>query len=197
MAFYTLSQAREAARRSGGNTTYSADTILRKESKSCRTSFDVFLSHAYLDAQAILGVKAVLEAMNLTVYVDWIDDRELDREKVTPATADKLRQRMRQSASLIFATSRASVNSKWMPWELGYFDGFRPGRIAVFPLVNAAGDSFVGQEYIGLYPRIEQLRSATTYTPEAVVTQGVWHTESKSLRSFIAGTGTFSKTAYR
>jgi len=197
MAFYTVSQALEAARRAGGSTTYSADTTLRKESKTWRTSFDVFLSHAYLDAREILGVKALLEAMSLTVYVDWIDDHELDRGKVTPATAEKLRQRMRQSKSLVFATSRASVDSKWMPWELGYFDGFRPGHIAIFPLVTAAGDSFVGQEYIGLYPRIEQLRPSTGYTPEAVVTQGLWHTESKAMRSFVAGTGTFSKTAYR
>lgn len=197
MTYYTLAQAREAARRAGGSTTFSADTVLRKESKSWRTSFDVFLSHAYLDAQEILGVKALLEAMNLTVYVDWIDDRELDRQKVTPATADKLRQRMRQSKSMVFATSRASVESKWMPWELGYFDGFRPGQIAVLPLVPAAGDSFVGQEYVGLYPRVEQLRPSSGYGLEAVVTQGTWQPESKAMRSFVTGTGTFSKFAYR
>ncbi|WP_341229452.1 toll/interleukin-1 receptor domain-containing protein [Nocardioides salarius] len=197
MAYYTVAQAREAARRAGGTSTYSADATLRKESKNWRTSFDVFLSHAYLDAQEILGVKALLEAMSLIVYVDWIDDRELDRTKVTSATAEKLRQRMRQSKSMIFATSRAAVDSKWMPWELGYFDGFRPGHIAVLPLVSAQSDSFDGQEYVGLYPRIEQLRPSTGYAPEPVVTRGLWQTESKSLHSFVAGTGSFSKTAYR
>ena len=36
-----------------------------------------------------------------------------------------LRQRMDHCRFLLFATSKASPDSKWMPWELGYFDGLR------------------------------------------------------------------------
>jgi hypothetical protein len=44
-----------------------------------------------------------------------------------------------------------------MPWELGYYDGFRPGYVAILPLVQTAGGSFSGQEYLGLYPYMEHL----------------------------------------
>ncbi|MGL5829634.1 MAG: toll/interleukin-1 receptor domain-containing protein [Angustibacter sp.] len=198
MANYTLRQARDAATRVGGTTTFSSANRLRSEAKTGRSSYDVFLSHAYLDAQLILGVKAILESAGMSVYVDWLDDEELDRATVTAATASKLRERMRQSKSLVFATSRASVDSKWMPWELGYFDGLRgSGRIAIFPLVAAAGDRFVGQEYLGLYPRIQQLRRIANYIPEAVVTRGNFHPESMSLRGFVAGSGSFSKATFQ
>ena len=59
---------------------------------------------------------------------------------------------MRSCKSLFFATSDNSSNSKWMPWELGYYDGYR-GKVAILP-INASlyqKDSFEGQEYLGLY----------------------------------------------
>jgi hypothetical protein len=44
-----------------------------------------------------------------------------------------------------------------MPWELGYFDGSRPMRVAVLPLVEIAGQVFRGQEYLGLYPKVQDI----------------------------------------
>ena len=44
-----------------------------------------------------------------------------------------------------------------MPWELGYFDGFKPGRVWILPLVSNSDSEFEGHEYIGLYPAVEKL----------------------------------------
>lgn len=199
MSYYTERQVRDAAERVGGYTTYGAQNVLRKEAKPWRTSFDVFLSHAFLDFQQILGVKAILESLDLHVYVDWIDDPELDRSKVDVATANRLRQRLRQSQSLVFVTSRASVDSKWMPWELGYFDGFRgPSRVAIFPIVETAGEGFSGQEYLGLYPKIQHLQQLGSYRFEPAVTKGSQlRFEALPMRNFVAGTGSFSTSTYR
>lgn len=114
--------------------------------------FDVFLSHSSKDAELILGVKTMLEHQGLSVYVDWVDDAHLSRESVTSETAAVLRRRMRQSSSLIWAATEAASGSKWMPWELGYFDGYKPNQVAILPLVDRATDSFQGQEYLALYP---------------------------------------------
>jgi hypothetical protein len=100
---------------------------------------------------------------------------------------------MRQSESLIFATSKASPDSKWMPWELGYFDGFRPNRIAVFPLVAAAGQSFAGQEYLGLYPVVEKLPTKDQTAYRAYVTKGLSSVEYLDLGSFKAGASQFMR----
>ena len=155
MAYLTESRARAAA---GVRTPSSVEAALRKSAATAlTTTFDIFLSHSSLDAEVILGVKELLEGEGLTVYVDWIEDAQLDRSRVTAQTAELLRTRMRHSRSLIFATSETSSRSKWMPWELGYFDGFRPGFVAILPLVSSASADFSGQEYLGLYPYLEDI----------------------------------------
>lgn len=130
--------------------------------------FDIFLSHASKDGDLILGVKSLLENLGFKVYVDWVDDPQLDRAKVSKETAELLRRRMRQSTSLVFAATEAASDSKWMPWELGYFDGFRPNQVAILPLVDNGSDIFKGQEYVGLYPVIRK-DSYTSGSPDVFV----------------------------
>lgn len=157
MAYLTINEARDAVRRRG--VTRSARSILNEAASTVRKDqqFDVFLSHCVKDAEAILGVKILLEDAGLSVYVDWIEDKDLDRANVTPATAAILRERMQASKAMMFATSEASPSSKWMPWELGYFDGLRQAQIAILPLLTSPRDAFKGQEYLGLYPVVERL----------------------------------------
>lgn len=152
MAFITRAEARSAS----PTGIYLSESELRKAAASpASTQFDVFLSHSLADAEVILGVKEILEREQLTVYVDWIADPQADRSAVTPATADLLRNRMKHCRFLLYASSNASPDSKWMPWELGYFDGLRPGKVGILPIVESSLDSFRGQEYLGLYPTFE------------------------------------------
>ena len=137
------------------------DYIAKYESKSADRvyvssydEFDIFLSHSYADKDIIPALKKELEDMGYTVYVDWITDKLLSREEVTKETAKVLQKRMQQSKCLFFATSENSPNSKWMPWELGYFDGIKNKRVAVLPISkqnNGFSEYFKGQEYLGLY----------------------------------------------
>lgn len=118
------------------------------------TEFDIFLSHSYKDKEIIPYLKKELESMGYSVYVDWLNDKFLSRDEVTSDTAKVLQTRMKQSKSLFFATSENSSNSKWMPWELGYFDGIKDKKVAILPINtnnNFVDDTFEGQEYLGLY----------------------------------------------
>lgn len=116
-------------------------------------NFDIFLSHSYSDRKIIPILKRKLELLGYSVYVDWIEDKLMSRESVTPKTAEILQKRMKQSKSLFYATSENAPNSKWMPWELGYFDGLKNKRVAILPIKkdNNFSDNFSGQEYLGLY----------------------------------------------
>jgi hypothetical protein len=156
VAFVTKSQALGASR--GRWTSRSiAESELRK-SASAVGEFDIFLSHAYEDAEVIAGVKILIEMNGLRVYVDWMDDVQADRSRVTAKTADMLRSRMNTCSFLVFASSKASPTSVWMPWELGYFDGRHPNRVGILPITDAPGASFEGQEYLGLYPTWELIQ---------------------------------------
>lgn len=124
-------------------------------------TYDIFLSHSVKDAELIEGMKLTFEDLGYSVYVDWIEDKQLDRSKVSPATADQLRKRMNTSRSLFYVTTQNAESSKWMPWECGYFDG-KKGKAAIVPVVaSSSGNNYQGQEYLGLYPFIVQQRSST------------------------------------
>lgn len=121
---------------------------------SPKKTYDIFLSHSFHDADLILGMKGTLEDLGYIVYVDWIDDPQLDRSKVTPATAEKLREKMNSSKSLFYVTTANADDSKWMPWECGFFDG-KKEKVAIVPIKKSSNDnSYSGQEYLGLYPYI-------------------------------------------
>lgn len=176
MALLTESIVREAAATELRKSYQaSARTILKEIASTARTSFDIFLSHARLDAELVLGVRNILVNSGKTVYVDWIDDPQLDRNHVTAATANALRKRMGQCESLFYVHSNHATQSRWMPWELGYFDG-RNGNVAIVPVLTGGQSTFRGEEFLGLYSYVDVLhpggpgaslwlhRSASDYT---------------------------------
>lgn len=121
--------------------------------------FDIFLSHSYHDKAIIPPLKEELENFGFSVYVDWIVDKFLSREQVNKKTAEILQKRMKQSKCLVYATSQNSEDSKWMPWELGYFDGIKDKMVAILPIkksTNDFQDNFKGREYLGLYHYIDK-----------------------------------------
>lgn len=161
MAFFTkdfISSFSDKTRKYSFETYDQLLTESIKEQDSLR-QYDVFLSHAVKDAKIVLGVKNWLEENGMKVYVDWIDDRHLDRSKVTSKTANTLRVRMRQSKSLLYIATDNSSQSKWMPWELGYFDGYSSGKVAILPILDHQYESFSGQEYLGIYPLVQSFGS--------------------------------------
>lgn len=138
--------------------------ILKKayEAPPLTQRFTIFLCHSYLDADVILGLKTRIESLGYSVYVDWFEDAQFQRYYVTKETALFLKDRMANCDSLFFATSANSTYSKWMPWECGYFDGLR-GLVAICPVSNRTDQySYNGQEYLGIYPYIEQAKVRNT-----------------------------------
>ena len=124
-------------------------------------SYDIFLSHSYNDRAIIPALKAELEKFGYKVYVDWINDKLLSRDNVSKDTAKVLQKRMKQSKCLIYATSENSSSSRWMPWELGYFDGIKDKMVGILPVKkygNGFQDNFKDEEYLGLYYYIDKDR---------------------------------------
>lgn len=122
--------------------------------------YDVFLSHSSLDKKLVLTLVELFNEAGYAVYVDWIEDQELDRNNVTSNTADILRSRMNNSRGLSYVATSNILSSKWCPWELGYFDGKKNSRCCILPVVETG--SFAGQEYLGLYPYLQYSTNTRT-----------------------------------
>jgi hypothetical protein len=131
MSLITFEEIEQARKNAFGSRLLnaSARTILQDDTIDVPMSFqfDIFLSHAFADVgitdDHLLGLKALLEGLGYSVYVDWVIDRHLSRETVDAETARWLRKRMINSRCLLFATSQSFQSSKWMPWEIGFKDG--------------------------------------------------------------------------
>jgi hypothetical protein len=183
MAYFTKSDARAAAKRVVRNGRMMDSVTGSMESQRYQTSFDVFLSHSINDYELVLGVKQLLEEQGLKVYVDWVVDQQLERQKVDKNTAQVLRSRMKQSTSLMYIATQNASSSKWMPWEVGFFDGYRADKVAILPILDNEGQQFEGQEYLGLYPVV------TKYLQNGVINHYVeekgihW----KTLAEFVRG----------
>lgn len=135
---------------------FSENRILKNSIATDSELFDIFLSHSYDDKKYIYELYNILESYGYKVYVDWLIDKGLDRNHVTKETAEKLRLRMNQCKCFLYATSKNASSSKWMPWELGYFDGFKKGNVAIIPIADNNYYSFDGQEYLKLYPYLDE-----------------------------------------
>ncbi len=168
MALYTFEKLDEVRQRakllnlfrteSGGFHKTAREGLLAEMKRySGEKSYDIFMSHATVDANAIFALRHDIVNMGFSVYVDWVDDPQLDRARVSIETALILKQRMSSCRSLIYVVSYNSVDSKWMPWELGYFDGNK-GKVGILPIVEPHDSTsrYHGQEYLGLYPYVER-----------------------------------------
>ncbi len=125
--------------------------------------FDIFLSHSSLDHDEVLNLIQLFNLCGYSVYVDWVYDPQLNRSDVSKETAAMIRIRMDQSKGLSYLATSNSSSSKWCPWELGYFDGMsRNSRCCILPVLTYNASSYVGQEYLGLYPYLEYSKYANS-----------------------------------
>jgi hypothetical protein len=121
-------------------------------------TYDIFLSHSYLDSGDILMLSEFLQINGYSVYVDWLIDIDMKRTDVSSETAKTIRDRMKSCRCLLFAASDNSSTSRWMPWELGYFDG-KNGKVAIIHVTEKRpfSGAVTGQEYLDLYEVIDRL----------------------------------------
>ncbi len=150
MAYFTESHFRyyrENLNESQRSFSYSAG-------RDINTIFDIFISYNINDKAIIYGVYNELTEMGFKVYVDFIIDPDLNRQNVTVETARRIRARLENSKSLIYAQSPNAAMSRWMPWELGVVDGHTK-KCAILPIFACITDVYNKQEYLKLYPVIK------------------------------------------
>lgn len=152
MPLFTESAVRARARREMTNfsKTPSAVLIERVDKQNSERAWDIFLSHAYLDREMLLGTVLTIEDLGYSVYIDWREDPKLDRTQVTPSTAEVLRDRMRASKCLFYSVTPNAKESAWMKWELGWKDGHN-NRAAILPIVGETTETSNEQQFLGLY----------------------------------------------
>ena len=192
MVTISAATVRRAAAVERRRTAKSDATILEEASQTQATRFDIFLSHSHIDRELVLGAKRLIEEAGLTVYVDWIEDGEVDRRSIDKQHADLLRHRMAQSEALFYAHTPNASLSRWCPWELGYFDALKAPdkRVHVMAIVEE-GQTYQGQEYLGLYDTVDPATYSKPLRRPAVTRSGSGDLASRLLRDRFGVRGPF------
>ncbi len=131
---------------------------------------DVFISHKLEDLAKARQLKGRIQQWGFSCYID-ADDETLQHITNPKLLADRIRTRLRTSRCLLFAFTPVSSKSKWMPWELGFFDGrWSQNQIGLYNLdeieidfaniENTNDNSLSFQEYLRIYKlvKLEYLR---------------------------------------
>lgn len=185
MAFLRTNQIRVRARRLAEAQGIEVTEALRRAARQRFARYDIFLSQTIRDAEIVLGVYDFLTSAGHTVFCDWIDASEADRTQITPENAAFIRATMSVSDSLLFLDTDGAVESLWMCWELGWFDGGR-GPVAVLPVLAEGESYYRGREFLGLYPYVEldDEGHLKVVRPVASGPSGIMIFESPNSRSF-------------
>ena len=132
-------------------------------------SYDLFLSHSSIDKEVLLNLKSSLNSQNINVYIDWVSDREaLKRELTNVDTAKVIVERLKSSNALMYIHTASSLESRWTPWEIGYFHALDK-KICVYE----PDSSIEKPPYLDIYPKAELINgkfqivdSGNTYSIE-------------------------------
>ena len=96
--------------------------LIHKNQNLLYQYYDVFLSHSSMDVQELLLLKSKLNSQGYTVYIDWVNDREmLNRENQDDNTWNALYMRMDQSSVLLYVMTDNSIDSCSTKREVLYF----------------------------------------------------------------------------
>ena len=119
--------------------------------------FDYFISHSSKDFDLIQDIIAMLNANNINIYCDWInDDDYLKRHLASEATLEVIKKRIERSDAILFVRTDHSINSIWVKYELNYahqngkiiYELDEPSTIESIHLMN--DDWFLDENYARL-----------------------------------------------
>jgi len=152
MPFVTVDRLRSRPARFVGTVKEAARHLLRKRDG---LHVSLFISHSHHDRPLVEDIAKYLATFDVDVYVDWLDKDMLATTSFE--TAARLRSKIRSNQKFLLAASEHSLDSVWVPWELGYADGVKGesgNLIAALPLTAIDTERWSGNEYVGLYPQI-------------------------------------------
>lgn len=132
----------------------------------------IFLSHKHDEFENLEGAISFLKSFGVDIYVDWLDE---GMPKYTSgATANRIKQKIRENDKFIFLGSEGAINSKWCNWELGLGDADKYiENIAILP-IEKDNSLFSGSEYLSIYPYVKYEDGNSYYKNGTKISEGYY-----------------------
>lgn len=154
MAFFTREQFSTLANARAGTKTFNKFILESRSENSTGKTTSIFLSHCHTDKDLIGQTVAFLKGLNVSIYIDWLD--ESMPEKTSGVTAQKIKHKIILNDKFVLLATNSAIASMWCNWELGIGDTFKlqKDKMVILPLADSRGN-WTGNEYLQIYPRVE------------------------------------------
>lgn len=127
---------------------------------SATEGIPVFLSHSHHDIDIVLSARYFLANQGADVYIDWMDSGMPDI--CNHITAQLIKEKISKCNKFVILSTKNSLDSVWVPWELGCADGKKGiENIAILPVAENNG-RYIGNEYLSIYPYIWRAPDASS-----------------------------------
>lgn len=125
-------------------------------------NYDIFLSHSSIDKSYFRNLRNFFSQYGANIYIDQFDENLPNRTSVQ--TANLLVNKISSYRKFIVLVTENSLNSNWVPWELGFAHGRkRHNDIALMPISEyGTEEDWVNYEYLGLYNKIVKIQDRKT-----------------------------------
>ena len=117
----------------------------------------VFISHKHDDLDDIQGFISYLKKeYNVVTYIDSMDKRM--PQTTCAETAERIKDVIAASNKFILLATNNALASKWCNWEVGIADKskYLTHNMAILPMYERGGNRYEGNEYLGIYPYIDE-----------------------------------------
>ncbi|MDX1956933.1 MAG: toll/interleukin-1 receptor domain-containing protein [Leptospiraceae bacterium] len=117
-------------------------------------NYDIFLSHSSIDTKYFRNLRNFFSQYGANAYIDRFDASLPNR--TSAQTAHMLVNKISSYRKFIVLVTENSLNSNWVPWELGFAHGRKEHiDIALLPISEySTEESWINYEYLGLYNKI-------------------------------------------
>lgn len=117
----------------------------------------VFISHKHSDLKDLEGFLSYLtEKYKVEPYIDSMD--HLMPNMTNAETAIRIKNVIESCDRFILLATNAALLSKWCNWEVGIADKskYLTHNMAILPMYERGGNRYEGNEYLGIYPYIDE-----------------------------------------
>lgn len=118
----------------------------------------VFISHKHSDLPDIKGFLSYLtEHYNAVPYIDSMDQKMPNMTNAE--TAMRIKSVIESCDKFILLATNRALQSKWCNWEVGIADKskYLSHNMAILPMYEKGSSRFDGNEYLQIYPYIDEI----------------------------------------
>ena len=175
------------------NESYTRTRNFSSDSIRSASGTTVFISHKHSDLEDLKGLLNFLKRVyNVVPYIDSMDKKQ--PKETCGDTAVRIKEVISTCDRFLFLATNRALASMWCNWEVGIADKLKlsANNMAILPMVDSLTSLYNGNEYLEIYPYVDEFENSDGQKVLTVVYTGSDGKPKRvTLREWLAGGGNY------